>query len=84
MYLFIIHLFPPVGGIHTSLRSKAKVTTAELGKNYCMIGIYNEPTVNVEVELVEPDLPCIREALEDIKSVGIKVRTIIAVYCIRN
>ena len=63
----------PVGGIHTVLRSKAGVTTNELGDHYCMIGPYHEPTVRLEVETSEPDLSVTREVIESMKNEGINV-----------
>ncbi len=65
--------FYTVGGIHTVLRSKAGVTTGELGDQYCMIGPYHEPTVKLEVEVSEPDLSVIREVIESMKNEGINV-----------
>ena len=63
----------PVGGIHTVIRSKAAVTTAELGDQYCMIGPYHDPTVRLEVEVMEePDFPVIRDVLEGIRKEGVK------------
>ena len=63
----------PVGGIYTVVRSKADVTTAELGDEYVMIGPYDEPTVQLEVEVAEPDSPIIREVAHQMRSNGIKV-----------
>ncbi|OZC08187.1 starch synthase [Onchocerca flexuosa] len=37
-----------VGGIYTVLRTKASVTTEELGDQYCMLGPYNEERVKLE------------------------------------
>ena len=64
---------PVVGGIYTVIRSKAAVTTAELGDQYCMIGPYHEPTVRLEVEVMEPDFPVIRDVVEGMKNDGVKV-----------
>ena len=71
--LYLSRLLSSVGGIHTTLRSKAKVTTAELGENYCMIGLYHESTVKVEVEIIEPDFSVTRETIECLKNHGINV-----------
>ncbi|VDM40142.1 unnamed protein product [Toxocara canis] len=38
-----------VGGIYTVLRTKAAVSTDELGDQYCMLGPYNEERVKLEV-----------------------------------
>uniref|UniRef100_A0A1X7UI12 Glycogen [starch] synthase n=2 Tax=Amphimedon queenslandica TaxID=400682 RepID=A0A1X7UI12_AMPQE len=62
-----------VGGIHTVIRSKAPVTTAELGDQYCMIGPYHEPTVKLEVEVMEPELSVTKEVVESMKKEGVKV-----------
>lgn len=62
-----------VGGIYTVLRSKAGVTTAELGDQYCMIGPYNESTVRLEVEVMEPELSVMKETIEVLRNDGVKV-----------
>ena len=54
----------PVGGIYTVIRSKAGVTTEELGDQYCMLGMYNEDCVKLEVEVLEPELSVIKETIE--------------------
>ncbi|VDO71074.1 unnamed protein product [Heligmosomoides polygyrus] len=38
-----------VGGIYTVLRTKAPISTEELGDQYCMLGPYNEDRVKLEV-----------------------------------
>ena len=55
------------------VRSKADVTTAELGDKYVMIGPYDETTVQLEVEVAESDSPIIREVAHQMRSNGIKV-----------
>ena len=70
------HVHTAVGGIYTVIRSKAAVTTAELGDQYCMIGPYNESCVRLEVEVGEPDHSIMKECIEAMKSEGVKVRTI--------
>ncbi|KAJ8023677.1 Glycogen [starch] synthase [Holothuria leucospilota] len=62
-----------VGGIYTVLRSKAGVTTEELGDQYYMLGPYNETTVRTEVEVGEPEDELIRKAMEKMSLQGIKV-----------
>ena len=62
-----------VGGIYTVLRSKAGVTTAELGDQYCMIGPYNESCVRLEVEVMEPELSVMKESIEVLRNDGVKV-----------
>lgn len=55
------------------VRSKADVTTAELGDEYVMVGPYNEPSVRLEVEVGEPDSPITREVVDQMRSNGVKV-----------
>ena len=55
------------------IRSKAAVTTAELGDQYCLIGPYNESCVRLEVEVMEPELSVMKEAVEALRSEGVKV-----------
>ena len=62
-----------VGGIYTVLRSKAAVTTGELGDQYCMIGKYNESCVKLEVEVMEPELSVMKESIEVLRKEGINV-----------
>ena len=62
-----------VGGIYTVLRSKAAVTTTELGDQYCMVGVYNESTVRFEVEVMEPELSVLKETIEALRQEGVKV-----------
>ena len=62
-----------VGGIHTVIRSKASVTTGELGDQYCMIGPFHDPTVRLEVEVMEPESSLTREVVEAMRKEGVKV-----------
>jgi len=55
------------------IRSKAGVTTAELGDQYCMIGPYNESCVRLEVEVTEPELSVMKESIEVLRNEGVKV-----------
>ncbi len=73
-----------VGGIYTVLRSKAGVTTAELGDQYCMLGKYNESTVKLEVEVLEPDHPVLRESIEALRGKGINVSSASRPLCVTN
>lgn len=70
------HFFS-VGGIHTVIRTKAGVTTNELGDQYCMIGPYHEPTVKLEVETAEPDLSVTGEVIESMRREGVNVRILL-------
>ena len=56
------------------LRTKAPITTEELGDQYCMIGPLVEETVRVEVEVLEPETYAVRGALETLREHGVKVR----------
>lgn len=61
-----------VGGIYTVIRTKAAVTTDELGDQYCMLGPYNEERVKLEVELLEPDTAAMKYALDQMHEIGFK------------
>jgi glycogen(starch) synthase len=63
-----------VGGIYTVIKTKAAVTTEELGDQYCMIGPYNESCVRTEVEVLEPSCPALSATLKQMREHGIKVR----------
>ena len=56
------------------IRSKAAVTTAELGDQYCLIGPYNESCERLEVEVMEPELSVMKEAVQALRNEGVKVR----------
>ena len=56
------------------IRTKAAVTTAESGEQFCMIIPYNEKFVHLEVEPTEPYLSITREVLAQMRSRNIKVR----------
>jgi glycogen(starch) synthase len=62
-----------VGGIYTVIRTKAQVTTEELGDQYCLIGPYNEQLVRTEVEVEEPTDYAYREAIQALKNFGIRL-----------
>ena len=61
------------------IRSKAGVTTAELGDQYCLIGPYNESCVRLEVEVMEPEHPVMKETVELLRKEGVKVSTIVEI-----
>ncbi|VDK66613.1 unnamed protein product [Onchocerca ochengi] len=61
-----------VGGIYTVLRTKASVTTEELGDQYCMLGPYNEERVKLEVEILQPDSSPLKYALDQLRDLGFK------------
>uniref|UniRef100_A0A915CG24 Glycogen [starch] synthase n=1 Tax=Parascaris univalens TaxID=6257 RepID=A0A915CG24_PARUN len=62
-----------VGGIYTVLRTKAAVSTDELGDQYCMLGPYNEERVKLEVEILEPDSASMKYALDQMREIGFRV-----------
>lgn len=62
-----------VGGIYTVLRTKAPVSTDELGDQYCMLGPYNEEQVRLEVEVLEPDTASMKYTLDQMKDWGFHV-----------
>uniref|UniRef100_A0A5S6QHT1 Glycogen [starch] synthase n=1 Tax=Trichuris muris TaxID=70415 RepID=A0A5S6QHT1_TRIMR len=62
-----------VGGIYTVLRTKAAISTEELGEQYCMIGPYNEGMVRLEVETLEPETSSMRSTLDSMRAQGVKV-----------
>ena len=62
-----------MGGIYTVIRSKAQVSTEELGDQYIMMGPYNENLVRTEVEVLEPENEMIQEAIRSMNTHGIRV-----------
>ncbi|VDL82350.1 unnamed protein product [Nippostrongylus brasiliensis] len=62
-----------VGGIYTVLRTKAPISTEELGDQYCMMGPYFEDRVRLEVEVLEPDNKLMKAALDNTRAQGFKV-----------
>ncbi|KAK6033169.1 starch synthase [Ostertagia ostertagi] len=62
-----------VGGIYTVLRTKAPISTEELGDQYCMLGPYNEDRVRLEVEILEPDNAAMKYALDHARDCGFKL-----------
>ncbi|XP_057331627.1 glycogen [starch] synthase [Microplitis mediator] len=65
-----------VGGIYTVIRSKAYVSTEELGDQYCMIGPYKEQSARTEVEEAEfPPHSPLRKAVQVLRDQGFKVVT---------
>jgi glycogen synthase len=69
-------LLSTVGGIYTVIRSKAYVSTEELGDQYCLIGPYQEHSARTEVE--EGDFPQnspLQMAVNEMRSHGYKIIT---------
>lgn len=48
-----MHLIVAVGGIYTVIRSKALISTEELGSQYVLMGPYKEHCARTEVEEIE-------------------------------
>jgi len=55
------------------IKSKAPISTEELGEQYFLFGPYNEGCVRTEVELLEPHHYVVKAVLEEMRSHGIKV-----------
>lgn len=63
-----------VGGIYTVIRSKAFVSTEELGDQYCLIGPYKEASARTEVEACEfPSNGPLYAAVSEMRNQGFKV-----------
>jgi glycogen(starch) synthase len=61
-----------VGGIYTVLRTKAPISTEELGDQYCMLGPYNEEQVRLEVEIMPPETAAMKYALDQMQDWGFR------------
>ncbi|XP_028034904.1 glycogen [starch] synthase isoform X1 [Bombyx mandarina] len=65
-----------VGGIYTVIRSKAFVSTEEMGDNYCLLGPYKEQCARTEVEEGEfPSDSPLLTAVNAMRSKGYKLHT---------
>ncbi|XP_071954887.1 glycogen [starch] synthase, muscle-like [Antedon mediterranea] len=75
MWLFEIawEVVNKVGGIYTVIRSKAGVTVDEMGDQYYLLGPCNENCIKTEVELMEPENPLIKRAVDSMRKSGIKI-----------
>lgn len=63
-----------VGGIYTVIRSKAFVSTEELGDQYCLLGPYKEECARQEVEEFEfPNNSPFQWAVNSLRSYGYKI-----------
>ena len=63
-----------VGGIYTVIRSKAFVSTEEMGDQYCLIGPYKEASARTEVEEAEfPHNSPLNLAVQVLRDQGFKV-----------
>ena len=64
-----------VGGIYTVIRSKAPAAVDVLGNKYCLIGIYNDLQCKTEVEMMEPEDPAMKGAVQALRDSGVEVWT---------
>lgn len=64
-----------MGGIYTVIRSKAFVSTEEMGDQYCLIGPYKENCARTEVEEGPLSSPELQTAIERVRHRGYKVHT---------
>lgn len=63
-----------VGGIYTVIRSKAFVSTEEMGDQYCLLGPYKEQCARTEVEEMEfPSNSPLNIAVNKLRDQGYKV-----------
>lgn len=63
-----------VGGIYTVIRSKAYVSTEEMGDQYCLLGPYKEHCARTEVEESDFSGP-LHTAVSKMREQGFKVRS---------
>lgn len=66
-------MFYIVGGIYTVIRSKAGISTEEMGDQYCLIGPYKEACARTEVEEAPLSSPELEEACNKLRNKGYKV-----------
>ncbi|XP_030759671.1 glycogen [starch] synthase [Sitophilus oryzae] len=64
-----------VGGIYTVIRSKAYISTEEMGDQYCLIGPYKEQCARTEVEEGPLSSNSLNKAVEACRNKGFKVVT---------
>ncbi|XP_018318570.1 glycogen [starch] synthase [Agrilus planipennis] len=64
-----------VGGIYTVIRSKAYVTTEEMGDQFCLIGPYKEHHARTEVEDGPLGCDVLNQAVQKLKDKGFKMHT---------
>ncbi|XP_059481247.1 glycogen [starch] synthase isoform X1 [Neocloeon triangulifer] len=65
-----------VGGIYTVIRSKAFVSTEEMGEHYCLLGPYKEHCARTEIEEMEfPNNSPLNVAVRKLRDQGYKVHT---------
>jgi hypothetical protein len=64
-----------VGGIYTVIRSKAYVSTEEMGDQYCLLGPYKEHSARTEVEESDFSGP-LHTAVRKMRDQGFKVKSL--------
>lgn len=60
-----------VGGIYTVIKTKAEMSVAEMGDQYCLVGPLNEEAVKTEVEVLQPK-GVFEKALSSFRDQGIE------------
>lgn len=64
-----------MGGIYTVIRSKAYISTEEMGDQYCLIGPYKEHCARTEVEEGPLGSESLNRAVDALRNRGFKVHT---------
>ncbi|XP_063220132.1 glycogen [starch] synthase isoform X2 [Bacillus rossius redtenbacheri] len=65
-----------VGGIYTVIRSKAYISTEEMGEQYCLLGPYKEQSARTEVEEADfAETSPLHVAVNSMRQQGFKVHT---------
>lgn len=54
------------------IRSKAPAAVDELGTRYCLLGIYNDLQCKTEVEMMEPEDPAMKGAVQALRDSGVE------------
>lgn len=75
-----LKLLIAVGGIYTVIRSKAPAAVDVLGNKYCMIGMYNDLQCKTEVEMMEPEDPPMKGAVQALRDSGVEVCNLIGSF----
>ena len=59
------------------IRSKAPAAVDVLGTRYCLLGIYNDLQCKTEVEMMEPEDPAMKGAVQALRDSGVEVLVIL-------
>uniref|UniRef100_A0A6V7WI74 Glycogen [starch] synthase n=2 Tax=Meloidogyne TaxID=189290 RepID=A0A6V7WI74_MELEN len=62
-----------VGGIYTVLRTKAPISTDELGDQYYMMGPFVEERVRLEMEILDPETANLKYTIDQMAEWGFRV-----------